>query len=134
MLRIKLSKLDEWNARRKSHAAFYLNALDGIGLGLPEVASGAEPVWHLFVVQCKQRDALQAFLREQGIETLIHYPTPPWQQGAYANSAFNGDSYPISQRLHTQVLSLPMGPHLSTVQAERVVAACHKASAAGLMN
>ena len=134
MLRIKLSKLDEWNARRKSHAAFYLNALQDIGLGLPEVASGAEPVWHLFVVQCKQRDALQAFLREQGIETLIHYPTPPWQQGAYANSVLNGNHYPISLRLHSQVLSLPIGPHLSKVQAEQVVAACHKASAAGLMN
>ena len=134
MLRIKLSKLDEWNARRKSHAAFYLNALQDIGLGLPEVASGADPVWHLFVVQCKQRDALQAFLREQGIETLIHYPTPPWQQGAYANSALNGNQYPISLRLHSQVLSLPIGPHLSKFQAERVVAACHKASAAGLMD
>ena len=134
MLRIKLGKLDEWNARRKAHAAFYLNALQGTGLGLPVVASGADPVWHLFVVQCRQRDALQAFLREQGVETLIHYPTPPWQQGAYANSAFNGDNYLISQRLHSEVLSLPMGPHLSKDQAEQVVAACHKASAIGLIN
>ncbi len=134
MLRIKLAKLDEWNARRKSHAAFYSNALQGTGLGLPVIADGADPVWHLFVVQCRQRDALQSFLREQGIETLIHYPTPPWQQGAYANSAFNGNNYPISQRLHSEVLSLPIGPHLSKDQAEQVVVACHKASAVGLMN
>lgn len=132
MLRVKLRKLDEWNARRKAHAAFYQEALKGTGLGLPEIAAGADPVWHLFVVQCSQRDALQSFLREQGVETLIHYPTPPWQQGAYANTGFDGNNYPISRRLHSEVLSLPIGPHLSREQAEQVVAACHKAAALGL--
>ena len=132
MLRVKLRKLDDWNARRKAHAAFYLDALKDTGLVLPELAIGADPVWHLFVVQCSQRDALQSFLREQGVETLIHYPTPPWQQGAYANAGFDGDNYPISRRLHSEVLSLPIGPHMSREQAEQVVAACRKAAALGL--
>lgn len=132
MLRIKLAKLDEWNARRKAHAAFYLNALQGTGLVLPQIAPGADPVWHLFVVQTKRRDLLQSFLLEQGIETLIHYPTAPWRQGAYVNAGFDAARYPISERLHEQVLSLPIGPHMSTEQAEHVVSACRKASAAGL--
>jgi dTDP-4-amino-4,6-dideoxygalactose transaminase len=132
MLRVKLRKLDDWNARRKTHAAFYLDALKSTGLGLPEVAVGADPVWHLFVVQSPQRDALQSFLREQGIETLIHYPTPPWQQGAYANAGLVSENYPISSKLHSDVLSLPIGPHLSREQAEQVVAACQKAAAFGL--
>lgn len=132
MLRVKLRMLDAWNARRRAHAAFYLDALQDTGLGLPELAAGTNPVWHLFVVQCPQRDSLQSFLREQGVETLIHYPTPPWQQGAYANAGFHGENYPVSRRLHSQVLSLPIGPHLAEEQAKKVVAACHKAAALGL--
>ena len=132
MLRVKLRYLDEWNARRRKIAAFYLDALVETGLGLPAIAAGANPVWHLFVVRSPRRDELQSFLREQGIETLIHYPTPPWQQGAYAGKGFDGNAWPISERLHRQALSLPIGPHLSMNDAERVVEACRAAARAGL--
>lgn len=132
MLRVKLRRLDEWNARRRALAAFYLDALADTGLGLPAVTAGAEPAWHLFVVRSPRRDELQAFLRAQGVETLIHYPTPPWQQGAYADAGYDGRAWPVSERLHAQVLSLPIGPHLAPAQAEQVVEACRAAARAGL--
>jgi dTDP-4-amino-4,6-dideoxygalactose transaminase len=132
MLRVKLRHLKDWNARRQAHAAFYLEHLQGTGLGLPRIAKGAEPVWHLFVVQTAKRDELQQFLKNQGIETLIHYPTPPWQQGAYQHSGFTDTQFPISTRLHREVLSLPIGPHMTQAQAQLVVDACHAAAKLGL--
>jgi dTDP-4-amino-4,6-dideoxygalactose transaminase len=132
MLRVKLRYLNGWNARRQAYAAFYLDALQGTGLGLPAIAEGADPVWHLFVVQTAKRDELQAFLKTQGVETLIHYPTPPWRQGAYRDSGFHDAQFPISTRLHQQVLSLPIGPHMTQAQAQQVVDACHAAAKQGL--
>lgn len=126
-LRVKLRHLDEWNERRRSLAARYIDGLGGVeGLVLPAPAEWAEPVWHLFVVRSRQRDTLQGRLSEAGVDTIIHYPIPPHRTGAYANG-FAGVRLPVAERLADEVLSLPMGPHLSAEDADVVVAATREA-------
>jgi dTDP-4-amino-4,6-dideoxygalactose transaminase len=120
LLRVKLKHLDQWNARRTELAKLYLEAMKNTPLILPVVPQGAEHVWHLFVVRCEKRDALQDHLREHGIETLIHYPIPPHLQPAYQELGLPAGSFPITECIHREVLSLPMGPHLSTEQVARV--------------
>ena len=80
-------------------------------------------VWHLFVVRCQQRDALQKHLAGHGVQTLIHYPIPPHQQQAYLK--WNVLSFPLTEWMHQQVLSLPMGPTLTLEEASQVVGACN---------
>ena len=116
LLRVKLTKLDEWNARRQTVAGEYLQSLAGFDqLTLPFVPEWADPAWHLFVVRHPERDRLQRRLQEAGIGTLIHYPIPPHASKAYAQE-FVAASYPLAERLATSVLSLPMGPHLDSAQ------------------
>lgn len=111
-LRVKLTRLDAWNDRRRLVAARYAERLATLpGIVLPHVPHWAEPVWHLFVIRTKHRDVLQRRLAERGIETLIHYPVPPHKQGAYKEMA--GRSYPVTERIHAEVLSLPMGPAMT---------------------
>jgi dTDP-4-amino-4,6-dideoxygalactose transaminase len=127
VLRVKLRRLDDWNARRQQLAAIYQGCLAGIpGLELPHVPAGTEPVWHLFVVRTPQRDALQAALKAEGIHTLIHYPVPPHLQGAYAEMGLKAGAFPIAETLAATVLSLPIGPHLAPEQAETVAAAIRR--------
>jgi dTDP-4-amino-4,6-dideoxygalactose transaminase len=123
VLEVKLRHLAAWNARRATVASRYLGSLEGSGVLLPEVPDWAEPAWHLFVVRSSRRDALQAHLAEAGIETLIHYPIPPHRQDAYAFLGLGAGSLPISEAIHREVLSLPMGPHLDEPGATRVVEA-----------
>jgi dTDP-4-amino-4,6-dideoxygalactose transaminase len=126
-LRVKLRYLDEWNGRRRSLAARYIEGLGSVeGLVLPVPAEWAEPVWHLFVVRSPQRDTLQRRLSEAGVDTIIHYPIPPHRTGAYAGG-FAGVRLPVAERLADEVLSLPMGPHLSAEDADVVVAATRDA-------
>ena len=122
ILRVKLAHLDEWNARRRDLAALYLEELQGTGLVLPYVHSWAEPVWHVFVVRSKQRDRLQHALREAGIGTLIHYPIPPHLQEAYKDLGFQEGSFPISEAIHREILSIPIGPHTTRDQCRTVAA------------
>ena len=75
-------------------------------------------VWHLFVIRTKNRDALQKYLEKKGIQTLIHYPIPPHQQQAYKE--WNNLSYPISEYIHAEVLSLPIGPTITIEQANYI--------------
>jgi len=127
-LRVKLRKLDEWNARRRALAALYQAGLAAVpDLTLPSSPAWAEPVWHLFVVRTRQRNALQQKLTEAGIGTLIHYPVPPHLSGAYANGKWERGAFPISEELADTVLSLPIGPHLRKQQAEFVVEAASQA-------
>lgn len=121
-LRVKLAKLDEWNERRRAIADRYLQELSGQPkLILPYVPEWVEPVWHLFVVCHPQRDQLLKALSEAGIGTMIHYPIPPHKQQAYKER--NTRSYPLTENLHHEVLSLPMGPTLLEEEATRVIAA-----------
>lgn len=126
-LRAKLHLLDDWNSRRQAIATLYLNQLNASALVLPHVPEWAEPVWHLFVVRCQARDALQRLLGDSGIGCMIHYPIPPHLQPAYAELSFGPGAFPIAEHIHREVLSLPMGPHLGSVGASQVVANCASA-------
>lgn len=128
VLRIKLSKLDEWNERRRKIAALYLENLQDSDLILPAVPEWAEPGWHLFVIRHPRRDELQKYLAEAGVGTLIHYPIPPHLQEAYASLNLKEGAFPVTEDIHREVLSLPMGPHLSLEDAGVVVEALKKNS------
>lgn len=117
-LRVKLRYLDEWNGKRLELVECYRRCLAGTKVLLPEIPVGFESVFHLFVIRIINRDMLQAGLKEAGIETLIHYPTPPHKQGAY--KCVQGHSLPIAERMSREVLSLPMGPHLSCDEVQQV--------------
>jgi dTDP-4-amino-4,6-dideoxygalactose transaminase len=108
-LREKLKQLDHWNSKRKLIALEYLRLLDGIQLKLPYVPDWADPVWHLFVVQTPERDALQKILTKAGVGTLIHYPIPPHLQLAYASAGYKKSQFPIAEKMADMLLSLPMG-------------------------
>jgi len=120
LLRVRLKHLDEWNGRRQRIAAKYLEELQGCELTLPSVLEGAVPVWHLFVIRSERRDELQRYLKENGVQTLVHYPVPPHLQSAYRDVELKG-AFPISERIHREVLSLPIGPHLSEECTNRVI-------------
>lgn len=122
LLRVKLTRLDEWNERRRQVAAKYLRELSfQQDLILPHVPEWADPVWHLFVVRHSERDSLQKVLAEAGIGTMIHYPIPPHLQPAYSGLNMNPGDFPISEQMADEVLSLPIGPHLSDKQLSQVV-------------
>jgi dTDP-4-amino-4,6-dideoxygalactose transaminase len=129
-LREKLRKLDEWNGRRKVIASKYLNELSGGNVVLPHVPEWADPVWHLFVARHSQRDQFQKKLSEAGVTTMIHYPIPPHLQGAYAELGYSTGAFPIAEQIHLDVLSLPMGPHMTSGQVDQVIASCHEAMVA----
>ncbi len=111
-LRVKLKILGTWNKRRQSFATKYLNDLEGLGLILPTVPEWCEPVWHLFVIKTSNREELKKHLESVGIQTMIHYPVPPHMQEAYAELSLKEGSLPISEGIHKECLSLPIGPHL----------------------
>ena len=115
-LRVKLTRLDAWNDRRKEVAAYYLQALSGQeSLVLPFVPEWSEPVWHLFVIRSRSRNELQQKLVDAGIGTMIHYPIPPHRQKAYSSIQFSEDAFPLASKMAQEVLSLPIGPHLTPV-------------------
>lgn len=119
-LRVKLKKLDDWNSRRRQIADVYLKELKGVEqIVLPYVPQWAEPVWHLFVIRSSKRDALQKYLDQNGIQTMIHYPVPPHKQQAYRE--MNHLNLPITESIHREVLSLPMGPAMTTREVHDVV-------------
>jgi dTDP-4-amino-4,6-dideoxygalactose transaminase len=120
-LRVKLAKLDEWNQRRKNLANQYLQELSGIpNLILPSAPQNTDPAWHLFVIRHPFRDDLQRHLADAGIGTLIHYPRPPHLQAAYNNLGFESGSFPLAEKLSSELLSLPMGPHQEQAQTNWV--------------
>lgn len=123
LLRVKLLRVDEDNRRRRALAQRYLEGIRHPAITLPVVAAGNEAVWHVFVVRVPDRARLQQHLQQQGIGTLIHYPIPPHRQQAYA--AWNSRSYPVTERIHAEVLSLPISPVMSDADADRVIAACN---------
>jgi len=129
-LRAKLPRLDADNARRGVIAARYLDGLRGLGLGLPVVADGCTPVWHVFVVRHPLRDQLAHALAQAGVGTVIHYPTPPHLQAAYEPLGIARGALPVSERIHAEVLSLPMGPTLSDAEIDAVIAAVRSACTA----
>lgn len=119
-LRVKLRHLDTWNARRQALAAAYDHALSGLDLERPAVLSGAQPAWHLYVVQVDRREDVVRALTANGIGSLIHYPIPPHRQQAYAAMNRGEGSYPLAERFAARVLSLPIGPQLDPDAVPRV--------------
>jgi dTDP-4-amino-4,6-dideoxygalactose transaminase len=123
-LRVKLKHLDEWNKHRARIADYYCETLAGMtSLVLPWVPEGIRPAWHLFVIRYPQREDLQKYLTQAEVGTLIHYPIPPHLSGAYADLGYHLNSYPVTEDLARTVLSLPMGPHLSSRDAGKVIKA-----------
>ena len=123
VLRVKLRRLDEWNAARRRHAAVYDELLAEAGVTLPFAAPGREHVYHLYVVETAERDAKLAGLRAQGIGAGLHYPIPIHLQEAYREQGRGPGSFPVTEALAARVLSLPMYPELSLEQLERVAGA-----------
>ncbi|MCK1493776.1 DegT/DnrJ/EryC1/StrS family aminotransferase [Bradyrhizobium sp. 180] len=123
MLRVKLKYIDDEIASRRRIATAYLDGIKNPKIRLPFIAGApATHVWHVFVVQCEQREALQRHLASRDIQTLIHYPIAPHLQKAYPD--LHDLSLPVSERLHREVLSLPLGPTLRPEQVVKVIVAC----------
>ena len=127
MLDVKLKHLDAEVKHRRIIANKYLEGIKNPELSLPLTDTDAsqydQHVWHLFVVRSENREALQQYLAENGVQTLIHYPIPPHKQQAYEE--WNGLSYPVSEQIHAEILSLPMGPTLTVEDAEKVIQLCN---------
>ncbi|QSE45804.1 DegT/DnrJ/EryC1/StrS family aminotransferase [Acinetobacter johnsonii] len=127
MLDVKLKYLDAEVKHRRTIAKMYLEGIKNPELSLPLTDTDAsqydQHVWHLFVVRSENREALQQYLAENGVQTLIHYPIPPHKQQAYKE--WNNLSYPISEKIHDEVISLPMGPTLSLEDVEKVIQLCN---------
>ncbi len=123
ILSVKLGCLDEWNARRNKVAAQYLGGINSNIVTLPYTPSWASPAWHLYVVRVCARERFQKYLEDKGIGTLIHYPIPPHLQEAYSGLKWKDGSFPIAERMAKEVISLPMGPTVSIVQAQIVIEA-----------
>lgn len=121
VLRAKLRRLDAWNAARRAAAARYGELLAGVdGIRLPLVRSGNEDVWHLYVVQVAERERVMAEMTAAGVSVAIHYPTPVHLTEAYADLGYRRGQFPVSEAAADRILSLPMFPHLSAAQQERV--------------
>lgn len=117
----KLKYLDEDNERRRAIADRYLAEIDNSRIILPTVISNKSHVWHLFTVRTIFRDRFQNYLSEKGIQTVIHYPIPPHKQPAYKElSSF---SYPISERIHETIISLPISPVLENNEVDQIIEA-----------
>lgn len=123
LLRVKLTRLDAWNARRAELAARYRSAVLAKGLRLQDVTPGSEGVNHLFTVRTPHRAQLQAHLQAAGVPTIVHYPIPPHLQGAYRDLGFARGSFPITERIHDTILTLPLHPTLSDAVHDRILAA-----------
>ena len=121
ILRVKLSKLDEWNSRRSVVAQTYLQKLQNFNdLLLPYVPESVEPVWHLFVLCHPKRDILQHYLTEAGIGTLIHYPIPPHMSEAYSELGYRKGDFPITEQIAESVISIPIYPQLSSEDISQI--------------
>ena len=123
VLSVKLKYLNEWNLRRMKIAKRYSESLAGGRFILPTVLEGTDPVWHLYVIRTPRRNDLQAYLNDRGIDTLVHYPIPPHLQEAYAELGYKRGDFPIAEKIADEVLSLPIGPHISVEQQDQVIAA-----------
>lgn len=116
MLDVKLRHLDEDNQRRQAIADYYINNVKHPEILLP---TPSQSVYHIFPILCERRDELQLYLKENGVETMIHYPIPPHKQACYKE--WNDLSFPITERIHHQELSLPCHPAMKQEEADQIV-------------
>ena len=120
VLDVKLKYIDQENETRRVIAKRFFSEINNPKITLPENPSDEnEHVWHVFVVRCKERDVLQTYLTERGIQTIIHYPIPPHQQEAYKE--FKDLSFPITEAMHNEVLSLPISSILTEDEITEII-------------
>lgn len=119
VLRVKLKYLDEDNQKRRKISEFYRVNIKNEKIILPSVKSTESHVWHIFPVMTEKRDILQRKLSDNGIQSFIHYPIPPHKQEAYKE--WNNLSFPITERIHKNVLSIPISPVMSSDEVEKIV-------------
>lgn len=119
VLGVKLKYLDEDNKKRQQLAAYYYSHINNPLITLPKRIPDEHNAYHQFPIFCERRDELQTFLTEHGIQTLIHYPIPPHKQECYKE--WNNRSYPITERIHQQELSIPMNQVITEEEAQEVV-------------
>ena len=128
VLRVKLRRLDEWNARRRAAAHRYEDLLSGVErVRLPHSAAGNADVWHLYVVRVADRERVMAQLNRAGIGASIHYPTPLHLTAAYGADGPGRGAFPVAESAADQILSLPIYPHITADQQEYVVEELAKA-------
>ena len=119
VLDIKLKHLDSDNNKRREISKYYRENIKNSKIILPDTYDEKSHVWHIFAVRTKNRDEFQKYLTEKGIQTIIHYPTPPHKQGAYKE--WNNLSFPITEEIHNTILSLPISPVMTDSEIEKVV-------------
>ena len=119
VLDVKLKYLDNDNKRRREIADYYLSNIKNPQIILPQIKNNEATVWHVFAVRTPERDRFQQYLTDNGIQTLIHYPTPPHQQPAY--SEWNSKHYPISEEIHSTIISLPISPVMTDEEIQQIV-------------
>lgn len=120
-LAVKVPHLDDWNARRRAIASRYFAGLEGLKqIRVPE-SKLEDSVWHQFIIRTRNRDALQAYLKEKNIPTMIHYPIPPHLSEAYCKMGFKRGDFPLTEEFADTFLSLPIGPHMSQEDVALVV-------------
>ncbi len=124
VLSVKLKHLDEDNGKRRQLAAYYYENISNPFITLPKRIADSNNVYHQFPVFCEQRDGLQAYLKEKGIETMIHYPIPPHKQECYKE--WNDRRYPITERIHAQELSIPMNQVITRDETQQIVEALNQ--------
>ena len=123
VLHVKLAKLADWNERRREIAAIYLRELEGLdGLTLPVTTEGNTHTWHQFTIRAERRDAMQTFLKGEGIDSMIYYPVPLHFHSPYEQFGAGKGSLPVTERTCEEVLSLPCHPHMSVEAAKHVAA------------
>ena len=120
ILSVKLKSLDNDNDRRRDIAERYNNEINNPAITLPQTRKREEHVYHIYPIFCRERDKLQKYLYENGVETLIHYPIPPHKQEALKE--FNELELPITERIHCEELSLPCNPAMSDDEVAKVIA------------
>jgi dTDP-4-amino-4,6-dideoxygalactose transaminase len=123
VLRVKLERLDAWNAARAAHARRYTELLAGTSYGLPTAPTDSEPVWHCYVIECENRDRVRAALDDAGIDTAVNYPVPLHLQPVYRSLGYHRGDLPVAERLCERCLSLPIYPELTDEQIDTVVRA-----------
>lgn len=124
LLSVKLKHLDRDTQKRREIADYYLENIYNKNIILPKVENRESHVWHLFVVRTDNREKLQKFLLENEIQSMIHYPIPPHKQEAYKE--WKGLSFPITEKIHAEVLSIPMSPVLTEEQTRKIVAVLNR--------
>ena len=131
ILRVKLVRLDQDNQKRRAIANSYLQQINHPEIVLPTIDQTDESVlqnqshaWHLFVVRCREREYFQKHLTNEGVQTLIHYPIPPHKQQAYL--LWNKVTFPITEQIHHEILSLPIGPSIEPNEVESIIQAVNQ--------